>query len=1037
MSRRAIARIVLWSFLWQNMGVAGLVRPARAEARRPEATADAAAPTPAPQATDAGLDTLLPLSLDLGAARRFGGFFFEAFSSTASDIQGRLAAGSHVNVNHYSIANKLSPAASGPSLVVGGDLTFPDGRVYSGDIVVAGSAAGLGQPVRAGLGSNQSVREFADLPFDFAQERARIEQTSQALAALPANGTFRWEYGGLYLRGDCHSPAQVFTLSGQQVLDAHTFQVECIPTGATVIFNVSGVQAGLTNMSLESLAGYQATTLFNFHQAQTLTLAGVNVRGSVLAPQAHVAQPQGVVNGTVIARSWNGPMQLNHVPFKGVGAGDFCPLYPIALPYQLLAGAAPGTQFPQMPRGTGPGQFSWLTWAGSPSAPTLATSLTPPGDSYTYVNPDDDTDWLLSPGDWVKGAPGNMNSSAVRARLDALLGQEIAVPAWSATRGQGSNFQYKAQDFVRVRLLAYQLTGQGWLSFEFLGFASCFNRPPTVDAGPDRAITVPPGLASLAGSVDDDGVPSGDLEILWEKVSGPGPVTFAAPQSAATTATFTVAGTYVLRLTASDTELEASDEMRVVVSQDANQAPLVDAGPDQQVMLPSDTVTLQGTATDDGLPAGSSLSVLWSQESGPAPVQFATPDAVVTTARFTAAGTYVLRLSATDGQLSASDTTTVVVRPPNQPPSVAAGPDQTLLLPDDEAALAGTAIDDGQPSGSLSVLWTQVGGPPGVSFANAQSPVTTARFPRSGVYVLRLTADDGALTASDDLTVTVEPPIPVISITGASVTEGHHGPVAATLSVQLSVPTERVVSVDYGTVDGTAGACDYSPRAGTLTFAAGEVLKTVVVPVTGDLAVEGDEAFTVGLAQPVEGTLGTDQATVAILDDDLANQPPTAPGQRLPADRSLGVIASPLLSWAASDPDPGDTLAYDVFLGTAFDLGGQSWARTCPGGAAPSARQAPAAAYDATGDRLLVFGGLSGAGTALGDLWVLDDASGAGRMPSWRARATGAGPTARRSASLVLDPASGQALLFGGCGDTCDAAAADAWVLVNGAGSGG
>ena len=38
--------------------------------------------------------------------------------------------------------------------------------------------------------------------------------------------------------------------------------------------------------------------------------------------------------------------------------------------------------------------------------------------------------------------------------------------------------------------------------------------------------------------------------------------------------------------------------------------------------------------------------------------------------------------------------------------------------------------------------------------------------------MLRLTANDGALTASDELTVTVEPPIPVISITGASVTEG-------------------------------------------------------------------------------------------------------------------------------------------------------------------------------------------------------------------------------------------------------------------------
>ena len=56
----------------------------------------------------------------------------------------------------------------------------------------------------------------------------------------------------------------------------------------------------------------------------------------------------------------------------------------------------------------------------------------------------------------------------------------------------------------------------------------------------------------------------------------------------------------------------------------------------------------------------------------------------------------------------------------------------------------------------------------------------------------------------------------------------------------------------------------------------------------------------------------------------VAREPPLALDQRQPADRSVGVVASPTLSWAASDPDPGDTLAYDVYLGTAFDLTGQS-----------------------------------------------------------------------------------------------------------------
>jgi hypothetical protein len=42
-----------------------------------------------------------------------------------------------------------------------------------------------------------------------------------------------------------------------------------------------------------------------------------------------------------------------------------------------------------------------------------------------------------------------------------------------------------------------------------------------------------------------------------------------------------------------------------------------------------------------------------------------------------------------------------------------------------------------------------------VSFGDANAVDTTASFSSAGVYVLRLTADDGQLTASDDVTITV------------------------------------------------------------------------------------------------------------------------------------------------------------------------------------------------------------------------------------------------------------------------------------------
>jgi DNA/RNA endonuclease YhcR with UshA esterase domain len=94
--------------------------------------------------------------------------------------------------------------------------------------------------------------------------------------------------------------------------------------------------------------------------------------------------------------------------------------------------------------------------------------------------------------------------------------------------------------------------------------------------------------------------------------------------------------------------------------------------------------------------------------------------------------------------------------PVNTPPVVNAGPDQTITLPA-AASLSGTATDDGLPNppGALTTNWSAVSGPGTVTFGNAGAKATTATFSTAGSYVLRLTANDGALSASDDVAVTV------------------------------------------------------------------------------------------------------------------------------------------------------------------------------------------------------------------------------------------------------------------------------------------
>jgi hypothetical protein len=281
------------------------------------------------------------------------------------------------------------------------------------------------------------------------------------------------------------------------------------------------------------------------------------------------------------------------------------------------------------------------------------------------------------------------------------------------------------------------------------------NTAPSVNAGTDQTITLP-SMATLDGTVSDDGLPSppGAVTTTWSKVSGPGTVNFGDENAVDTTASFSIDGVYVLQLTAADGELTADDELTVTVNPVPNQAPSVDAGTNQTILFPNDA-NLDGTVSDDGLPSGT-VTVTWSKVSGPGDVIFGNANAVDTTASFSTDGVYVLQLTADDGELTANDEVTITVATQNSAPSIDAGANQTIMLPDN-ATLDGTVSDDGLPSGSLTTTWSKVSGPGTVTFGDDSAVDTTASFSIDGIYVLRLTADDGELTADDEVTITVNP----------------------------------------------------------------------------------------------------------------------------------------------------------------------------------------------------------------------------------------------------------------------------------------
>jgi Calx-beta domain-containing protein len=140
-------------------------------------------------------------------------------------------------------------------------------------------------------------------------------------------------------------------------------------------------------------------------------------------------------------------------------------------------------------------------------------------------------------------------------------------------------------------------------------------------------------------------------------------------------------------------------------------------------------------------------------------------------------------------------------------------------------------------------------------------------------FFLRLTDPVGATIGDGEGEGTItddDAPPSVSSVATASVPEGNSGDSPfASIDVTLSAASGRQVSVDYGTIDGSAlSGSDYDLTVGTLEFTPGETIGSVIVRVVGDDATEGDETFDLDLVNPVNATLGAHPTVVTIQDND-------------------------------------------------------------------------------------------------------------------------------------------------------------------------
>lgn len=210
--------------------------------------------------------------------------------------------------------------------------------------------------------------------------------------------------------------------------------------------------------------------------------------------------------------------------------------------------------------------FNHTVPAGDTTAPTLALDAPTAAALFTTA-----TQPLTLGGTTADNVA--VTSLTWRNDRTGLSGSIAVSPNWTVpaiTLLNGANpLQVTARDAAgntATRLLLVTYTG------------ASPNLAPFVNAGADATITLPATLA-LNGTVADDGLPAGGTLLReWTVASGPAPVAFADSFSAATTATFVSPGTYVLRLSGDDGQLETNDELAVTVNPIGTARVLIDFG---------------------------------------------------------------------------------------------------------------------------------------------------------------------------------------------------------------------------------------------------------------------------------------------------------------------------------------------------------------------------------------------------------------------------------------------------------------------------
>jgi choice-of-anchor A domain-containing protein len=252
--------------------------------------------------------------LDIGSVMGGANVFTAGnFTANSSDVEGAIVSGGNVSIASYAVNQNGKAAYGGYAVAAGGNLVLQNGAISNGKTYAGGTTT---------LSNAAQTPGTTISPVDFAVAAQQFKDIATGLSLVASTGTVTRQYSANKVTGSGKGGVDVFNVNADFFNGGDNWMLSGLSAGQALIFNISGKQGGFNggNIGFEPLSGYNV--LFNFYEAESINVRGII--GSVLAPYATVENGWGVINGQVVADTWNSSVQVNsNHYFKPVDVAGF------------------------------------------------------------------------------------------------------------------------------------------------------------------------------------------------------------------------------------------------------------------------------------------------------------------------------------------------------------------------------------------------------------------------------------------------------------------------------------------------------------------------------------------------------------------------------------------------------------------------------------------------------------------------------------------------------------------------------------------